>query len=162
MAHHPRTASDQSRSSVSREKEAQMAKTIEDRIASVIRSQHVADEAYAAIEQDFPEAWARLENIRKLREEAEKLKADIRQDLIAASDFEVRQIEGFNVSVSRTVRLKVGDVNAISKDYKTPTKTKWDVDVKKAVEDAKILQKVPEGFVDDSLFRLNWNEVKNA
>ncbi len=136
--------------------------TIEERMEQVINAQKAADKAYAAIEDDFPEAWARLQAIEEAREKAEALKADIRQDLIKAEDYNVHQIKGFNISVTRIVKLVVADAEKVPMDFKKPTEEKWDVDVKKAVEDAKIMGEIPEGFADKSTYKLNWNPVKNA
>lgn len=136
--------------------------TIEDKMQRVIQAQKTADKAYAAIEDDFPEAWQRLEQIRIAREKADELKAEIRQDLIQAADYNVHKIDGFNISVTRIVKLEVADSDKVPMDFKTPTKEKWDVDVKKAVEDAKILGEIPEGFKDKSTYKLNWNAIKNA
>lgn len=136
--------------------------TIEERMEQVINAQKAADKAYAAIEDDFPEAWARLQAIAEAREKAEALKADIRQDLIKAEDYNVHQIKGFNISVTRIVKLVVADADKVPMDFKKPAEEKWDVDVKKAVEDAKIMGEVPEGFADKSTYKLNWNPIKNA
>lgn len=136
--------------------------TIEERMAQVIHAQKAADKAYAAIEDDFPEAWERLENIRVARERAEAFKAEIRQDLISAGDHDVHKVDGFNISVTRIAKLAVADSEKVPMDYKTPTKEKWDVDIKKAQEDLKEVGILPEGFVDKSTYKLNWNPVKNA
>lgn len=136
--------------------------TIEEKMSRVVRAQKMADRAYDAIEEDFPEAWERLEKIRIAREQAEALKAEIRQDLITAEDYNVHKVDGFNISVTRIVKLAVADSDKVPMDFKTPTKEKWDVDIKKAVEDAKIMGEIPEGFTDKSTYKLNWNAVKNA
>lgn len=136
--------------------------TIEEKMQKVIQAQKTADRAYEAIEQDFPEAWQRLERIRITREKADELKAEIRQDLIQAGDYNVHKIEGHNISVTRIVKLEVADSDEVPMDFKTPTKEKWDVDVKKAVEDAKMMGIVPDGFKDKSTYKLNWNPIKNA
>lgn len=136
--------------------------TIEQRIAQVVQAQKKADEAYQAIERDFPEAWARLQAIEKIREEADKAKEEIKADLIQAHDNDTYQVEGYNVSVSQTVKLKVLDSELVPADLKKPTEEKWDVDIKKAQERYKVLGEVPAGFSDSSTYRLNWREVKNA
>lgn len=136
--------------------------TIEEKMEKVIQAQKVADKAYAAIEDDFPEAWQRLEQIRLAREKADELKAEIRQDLIQAEDYEVHKISGYNISVTRIAKVAVVDAEKVPMDYKTPTKEKWDVDVKKAQEDLKELGMLPDGFADKSTYKLNWNAIKNA
>jgi len=165
LLYHPRTASGHNDLAISREKEQNMSNnelTIEEKMERVIKTQKAADKAYAAIEDDFPEAWARLENIRLAREKAEALKADIRQDLIEAGDTDVHQIEGFNISVSKIAKIVVSDSDKVPMDYKTPTKEKWDVDVETAKRHFKVTGVLPEGFADKSTYKLNWNAIKNA
>lgn len=136
--------------------------TIEEKMQKVVQAYKAADKAYAAIEDDFPEAWQRLEQIRVAREKADEMKDEIKQDLIQAGDFDQHKISGFNISVSRVVKLEVEDAEKVSMDYKAPTKEKWDVNVKRAMEDAKVSGVVPDGFKDKSIYKINWKEVKNA
>lgn len=136
-----------------------MQPSIEERLAQILKTQKAVDEAYASIEHEFPEAWAKLKAIEQAREMAEQAKQEIREELIAAKDFSTRQVEGYNISVSRTVKLAVIDQDKVSADYK---KTEEVVDIKKAQEYMKVMDKVPAGFEDRSVYRFNWKEVKNA
>ena len=133
--------------------------SIRDRLAQILETQKAADEAYASIEQDYPEVWAKLKAIENARAMAEQAKQVIRDELIAAKDFTTRQVGGYNISVSRTVKLAVADQNKVSADYK---KTEEVVDIKKAQEYMKVMGKLPEGFEDKSIYRFNWKEIKNA
>lgn len=136
-----------------------MQPSIEERLAKILEVQRLADESYAAIEQDYPEVWERLETIEKARADAEMAKQEIREELIEAKDFSTRQVGGYNISVSRTVKLAVSDQDKVSSDYK---KTEEVVDIKKAQEYMKVMGKLPAGFEDRSVYRFNWKEIKNA
>lgn len=136
-----------------------MQPSIEDRLAKVITLQRFAEEAYAALEQEHPEVWARLQEIEKAKSDAEQEKAAVRDELIRARDFKLRQIDGYNISVTRTVKLVVSDPEKVSQDYK---RTEEVVDVKKAQEDMKVLGELPAGFEDKSIYKLNWREVRNG
>lgn len=136
--------------------------SVDDRLAQVLEAQRKADEAYASIEQDFPEAWERLQKIEYIRNQAEELKQKIRDELIEQKDYDLHQVNGYNVSVSKTVKLVAVDPEAIPMEFKKPTEEKWDVDVKHAQEYFKVTKQLPAGFEDKSSYKLNWREVKNA
>lgn len=133
--------------------------SIEDRLQQILDIQKQADEAYASIEQEFPEVWAKLKAIDHARELAQQAKDEIREELIASKDFTTKQVGGYNISVSRTVKLAVVDQAKVSQDYK---KTEEIVDVKKAQEYMKVMGQLPAGFEDRSVYRFNWKEIKNV
>lgn len=136
--------------------------SVDEQLAQVIAAQRSAAEAYASIEQDFPEAWERLQKIEAIKASAEELKNKIRDSLIEKKDYDLHQVEGYNISISKTVKLAVADADAIPMEFKKPTEEKWDVDVKHAQEYFKVTKKLPAGFEDKSSYKLNWREVKNS
>lgn len=133
--------------------------TIEDRLAKVIQAQQAADEAYASIEKEYPEVWEKLQAIESARTMAEQEKQAIKEELIKRKDFDTKQVEGYNISVSRIVKLAPTTPIRIAERYK---KTEVVFDVKKAQEDFTVTGELPAGFEDKSVYRLNWKEVKNV
>lgn len=133
--------------------------SIEDRLAKVIRAQQAADEAYSSIEKDFPEVWQRLRQIEETRAIAEEEKQAIKEELIHRKDFDTKQVEGYNISVSRIVKLSAPSPTRVSERYK---KTEVVVDIKKAQEDFTVTGELPVGFEDKSIYRLNWKAIKNV
>lgn len=133
--------------------------SIEDRLAKVIDAQVAAQAEYNRIAVDYPEVWTILQRIEEVKELAKREKESIREELIAQHDFDNHQVKGYNISVSRTVKLAVANPDQVSPDYK---KTEEVIDVKKAQEYAKVMGRLPKGFEDKSVYRLNWKEVKNA
>lgn len=136
-----------------------MPSTIDERLSAIIRAQHEMDQIHATIEKDYPEVWVMLENAKRIKEKVDLEKTSIRQELAEQQDYDVHQVDGFNISVSRTVKLAVSDPDKVSADYK---KTEEVIDLKKAQEDTKVLGIVPAGFEDRSSYRLNWKEIKNV
>lgn len=136
-----------------------MPEPVNGRLEQIIQLQKQADELYNSIEESHPEVWKILQMVDAARQHAEQEKQKIRDELIAAKDFSVKQVAGFNISVSRTVKLAVADQTKVNPDFK---RTEEVVDLKKAQEYMKVMGELPAGFEDKSVYRLNWKEIKNA
>lgn len=133
--------------------------SIEERLAKVIQLQKQADDLYNSIKTDHPEAWRVLELVEAARQSAETEKQAVKDELVKKNDFDTHQVEGYNISVSRTVRLSVVDKDKVNARY---IKQEEVVDLKTAQEDMLVTGVLPYGFEDKSFYRLNWKEVKNA
>lgn len=133
--------------------------SIDKRLAHVIALERLADELYLQLKELSPAAWDILKKVDTYRAQAEEEKKAVREDLIASQDFSNYQVGGYNISVSRTVKLGVADPDTVSSDFK---KTEEIIDIKQAQEFMKVMKTIPAGFEDKSTYRLNWKEIKNV
>lgn len=133
--------------------------TIDDRIRETLLAEQKAIEAEKALREKYPEAFAEFDKVAKMKAEVAAYKDTIKAELIEDGDFDTHQVENYNISVSRIVKLDVLDADKVSDDFKDVQTV---IDLKKAQEWKKVMRKTPEGFEDKTTYRLNWKEVKNA
>ena len=107
------------------------------------------------LQQKNPEVFAELDEIEKARKEVESLKATVKTYLDEQKDYDVHDEGEVRVSLSRIVKIAVGDIDKVPDEYKE-TQTLVVANEKKAEEHLRIYGTLPEGFIDKSYSRFNW------
>lgn len=133
--------------------------TIDDKIRETLALEKQTDETEKALREKYPEVFTELDKLAKARAEVAAHKDAVKNELIEDGDFDTHQVENFNISVSRIVKLDVLDADEVDEEFKDVQTV---IDLKKAQEYKKVMRKTPKGFEDKTTFRLNWKEVKYA
>lgn len=133
--------------------------TIDDRIREIIHDETDANTREDSLREKYPEAFKEIDALAKLRKDIAERKDSVKADLIEEGDFDTHQIDNYNISVSRIVKLDVLDADEVDDEFKDVQTV---IDLKKAQEYKKVMRKTPKGFEDKTTFRLNWKEVKYA
>lgn len=102
-----------------------------------------------------PDVFAELDKIEKAHKEVESLKATVKNYLDEQKDYDVHDEGEVRVSLSRIVKVAVGNIDEVPDDYKE-TQTVVVANEKKAEEHLRLYGTLPKGFVDKSYSRFNW------
>lgn len=133
--------------------------SVDERISAVVKAERALDEQIAMLRNSHKTAFEEMQKLEDERARLEKEKADIKADLIKTEDFDLHKVEGCKVSVCPVVKLAVKDESLVDDKYKS---TQIVVDVKKAQEHKKLYGETPEGFEDNTYYRLTWKEENDA
>lgn len=126
---------------------------IDGELVQIAEKEKSAEQALAQLHAEYPQVFEQIENIENAYTEVQKLKDAVKEKLIAAEDFDLHRIGKLRVSVSKTAKVKVKDIDAVPDDFKA---TEVVANEKKAREFLKVMGELPAGFEDASFYRLNW------
>lgn len=126
---------------------------IDGELVQIAEKEKSAEQALAQLHAEYPQVFEQIENIENAYVEVHKLKDAVKEKLIAAEDFDLHRIGKLRVSVSKTAKVKVKDIDAVPDDFKA---TEVVANEKKAREFLKVMGELPAGFEDASFYRLNW------
>lgn len=103
-----------------------------------------------------PDIFKQKELLEAQLDELQRMKDEVKAELIKRKDFDLHKVGGVKVSVSRIVKVAVGNIDKVPDDFKS---TMVVADEKKAQEYIKVMGEIPEGFVDKSYHRLTWKDT---
>lgn len=106
-----------------------------------------------------PTIFKQKEILEAQLDELQKMKDDVKDELIKRKDFDLHKVDGVKVSVSRIIKVAVDDIDKVSDDFK---ETKVVANEKKAQEYIKVMGEIPAGFVDKSYHRLTWKDTNES
>lgn len=130
---------------------------IDETISAIIKAERELNEQLQILKAEHKAAFDALDKLNAQQDEIERMKAEVKDALIATEDFDLHKVEGYKVSVCPIVKLAVQDEDAVDEKYKS---TEVVVDVKKAQEHKKLYGVLPKGFADKTYHRLTWKEEK--
>lgn len=126
---------------------------IDSELAVIAEKEKTAEGALAELHAKYPEVFTQIQAIEDAYAEVGKLKDAVKEKLIEQGDFDLHRIGNLRVSVSKTAKVKVKNIDEVEDKYKS---TEVVVDEKKAREYLKVMGELPAGFEDASFYRLNW------
>lgn len=127
--------------------------SIDSELVQIAEKEKGAEQALAQLHAEYPQVFEQMANIENAYAEVQKLKDAVKEKLIASEDFDLHRIGKLRVSVSKTAKVKVKDIDAVPDDFKS---TEVVANEKKAREYLKVMGELPKGFEDASFYRLNW------
>lgn len=126
---------------------------IDSELAVIAEKEKTAEVALAELHATYPDVFKQITAIEAAYAEVGALKEAVKQKLIEQGDFDLHRIGNLRVSVSKTAKVKVKNIDEVEDKYKS---TEVVVDEKKAREYLKVMGELPAGFEDASFYRLNW------
>jgi len=114
------------------------------------------EKALQKLENDFalanPAFKKFLEKQKKIQVNIQKMWDSVKQALINANYTDTIENDNFVISISKVVNLKVEDIDKVPKDL---VETVKQVKTDKAKKFYQLYEKIPEGMIDASFYRLN-------
>lgn len=126
---------------------------IDGELVQIAEREQSAEQALAKLHQEYPQVFEQMKQIEAAFADVERLKTAVKEKLVKDQDFDLHRIGKLRVSVSKTAKVKVKDIDAVPEDFKS---TEVVVNEKKAREYLKVMGELPAGFEDASFYRLNW------
>lgn len=126
---------------------------IDGELVQIAEREQSAEQALAKLHQEYPQVFEQMKQIEAAFADVERLKTAVKEKLVKDQDFDLHRIGKLRVSVSKTAKVKVKDIDAVPEDFKS---TEVVVNEKKAREYLKVMGELPAGFEDVSFYRLNW------
>lgn len=127
-------------------------------IAKVVQDEKSLATRLKSLKDDYPEVFDELDAISKADKEVACRKTAIKSELVKRKDFDIHEENpSVRVSVSRITRVVAPDIEKVPTEY---LKVETVADEKKATEYLRVMGEPPEGFVDKSIYRLNWKIKK--
>lgn len=102
-----------------------------------------------------PAVFSQLEKIDKQLAQVQKMKDDVRAELIKNKDYDLHKVGNLKVSISNIAKVAVENIDDVPSEFK---ETKVVANEKKAQEYLKVMGEVPAGFVDKSYQRFSWKD----
>lgn len=128
-------------------------------IAKIVEAELAVENKKAELRQKYPDYEKEMSWVEKTEDEIKEAKEELTKYLADNQDFDTHKVSGHIVSVTRVVKLEVDDVEKVPDDLKE-MKTDWQVDVKEAQNQIKMLGGTLPGFKDKSYYRLNFKKAK--
>lgn len=132
---------------------------VEDSIRAILIAEKTVNEQLDKLKTQYEHVFKALDALNAAKENVEEMKAELKDKLIQAEDFDLYKVDGVKVSVCPVVKLAVADESKVDEKYKS---TEVVVDVKKAQEHKKLYGELPEGFLDKTYHRFTWKEETDA
>lgn len=102
-----------------------------------------------------PAVFSQLEKIDEQLAQVQKMKDDVRAELIKNKDYDLHKVGNLKVSISNIAKVAVENIDDVPSEFK---ETKVVANEKKAQEYLKVMGEVPAGFVDKSYQRFSWKD----
>ena len=102
-----------------------------------------------------PAVFSQLEKIDEQLAQVQKMKDDVRAELIKSKDYDLHKVGNLKVSISNIAKVAVENIDDVPSEFK---ETKVVANEKKAQEYLKVMGEVPAGFIDKSYQRFSWKD----
>ena len=102
-----------------------------------------------------PAVFSQLEKIDEQLAQVQKMKDDVRAELIKNKDYDLHKVGNLKVSIINIAKVAVENIDDVPSEFK---ETKVVANEKKAQEYLKVMGEVPAGFVDKSYQRFSWKD----
>lgn len=132
--------------------------TINDSVKDIAIIEADVEQQLATLQQQYPDIFKQIEYIEEQKRKVNEFKESIKQRLIDTQDFDLHEVDGVKISVSKIAKLDVDNINDVPDEFKEVATT---ANVKKATDYMKVMGEMPKGFKDKSYYRLNWKVEKS-
>lgn len=102
-----------------------------------------------------PAVFKQLDSINVQLDELQKMKEEVKAELINNKDFDLHKVGNLKVSISNIAKVVVDDITQVPDEFK---ETKVVANEKKAQEYLKVMGEVPAGFINKSYQRFSWKD----
>ncbi len=108
------------------------------------------------IKGKFPEAQEHFDALAEGYVGLEQLKGEIKEALVQAQDYDIHEVDGHQISLTKVVKMKVKDIEEVDPEFKQTMEV---ADEKRAAKYYKLYGEAPKGFEDASYSKLNLKEA---
>lgn len=108
------------------------------------------------IKGKYPEAQEHFDALQEGYGHLIELREDLKAALSQAKDYDIHEVDGKQISLTKVVKMKVKDIDEVDPDFKQTMEV---ADERRAAKYYKLYGEAPKGFEDASYVKLNVKEV---